>query len=197
MSSNFQGGAVAQQLGALRQLMQSLPPPSRPLVHQFWTGVRSALTSLGGEVQQLRDDLSRATAGASVQRPDTSQSVLAMRNQVDQVLQSEEEAVTEASDTVKKICTLPQGWALNYLKKIYSSQQNELDCWVSTHAQAHSTGYVKINLRNTPHPDPSVGGTIDAQPFLHQLAVVAKGQGARLRLTTPRKDGETMHVGAP
>ncbi len=52
--------------------------------------------------------------------------------------------------------------------------------------QAHPNGYQKINLRNTPQPLGDLtqpGRTIGSQPFVHQIAIVAQGNGPLLRAT--------------
>ena len=170
--------ATHRHLQSLRELMQQIPAQNRRAVNAFWGAVRQSLGDLEREIDSLRTQV-----GQSLPRPATTQSVNVIRDAVDGLLNYESRIAADSSNTVEAIADLPMLWALRLLERKRSIyDRNSIDCWVSTDAPAHGTGYVKVNLRNT--TDPTRGGLIGVQPWVHQISIVAKGEGPRLRLTT-------------
>lgn len=171
-------------LDSLRSLMSSLTPDQRGAAHQFWRGIRQALYDQDAEVNRLQAIVTSLAGSQPAPRPHTSQSVIAVRDAVENVIQTEAQLAADASTTIEEICDLDPTWALEFIRKqraIYI--QTELGCWVSGAVAGHSTGYVKVNMRNTRKPD-GTGAKFSSQPWIHQMGVVAGGNGYLLRLTT-------------
>lgn len=183
---------VRDQLENLNDLLKEVGREKAPAIHKFWKGVRGALQAQTDEIRQLREaqqTLARDTQSVvPAVRPDTSHSVnqlrLALDDQFDRLVQEAD----EASNTVEAIIALPQQWVQNYLSQRRShSHPSELGCWVSGNRPGHENGYVKLNLRNTTYPAGSArSGLIGVQPWEHQMTIVGKGEGERLRLATKR-----------
>jgi hypothetical protein len=169
------------QLQAVREFMSRLPADCRKAANEFWRQIRAALNEQDYIIHELRDQL-RNVAGGSVVRPRTSDSVNNFRWAVNDAMQLEAQRAGDASRTIEAICDLPMEWANNFI----SRQRDEsvdtygLGCWENRIVSGHSTGYVKFNMRNTVGP---MGSKLDVQPWAHQMAVVAQGNGAGLRLT--------------
>lgn len=178
--------SAQQHLASLRQLYQAVPPSARPIVTTFWKAVRDNLNSLEREINELQTQLSRVTSTPT--RPNTSASVNALRDAVEQAIVGTAQVAEDASETIEAICDLDIGWTIELLKR-YRQRTNATDCWMSNLAPGHPNGYVKVNLRNSPvpgNPDEKIG----VSPWLHQLAIIASGRGPTLRLTT----GAEFHV---
>lgn len=184
---NPAGGVVGRFLGPLREVLQQLDPPGRVAVNRFWGEVRRVIRGQEDEIQDLRRRLAQSTASrVLLPRPDTSNSVNDVRAAIDNELQVLAQYAPDASTTIETLVDIPMLWARDYLTRIRRpNRSGELDCWVSDNAPSHDTGYVKVNLRNTPWPAGSnKQGYMNVQPYVHQLAMVGKGEGDRLRLTT-------------
>lgn len=117
-------------------------------------------------------------------RPHTSDSLDAVRVAVNTAILNVAREADEGSTVIEEICDLDPAWARNFLmrqKHVLLCQQSELGCWVSGNAPSEKQ-YVKVNMRNTRRPGSN--NTFTTQPFGHQLAVVAAGNGQMLRLTS-------------
>jgi len=180
---------MAQKLlGALRELMMALSPEQRQAANSFWRDVRTALNEQDSEVQRLQAIVAAVSQGGpAAARPATSDSVNAVRDAIQQVITTEAQQAEEASATIEEICDLPMEWAHNFLQRqqnVVIGQAAGLGCWESGNVSGHETGYVKINMRNTVKPTGPQGQKFRCQPWIHQLGIVASGQGHLLRLTT-------------
>jgi hypothetical protein len=185
-SSSQLSPVVQQQLGLFVRLMRELPPDQRMRVHSFWRSVRDALKGQDAIIEELRNQLSKQPISSTPPpRPSSSLSLNLIRDVVEQVIVGEAQEAGDASSTVEGICDLPPEWALDFLQRHRSpTVRNELGCWLSGSVAGHTTGYVKINLRNTLKPGGAPGEKFTVQPWIHQLAVVAGGSGPLLRLTS-------------
>jgi hypothetical protein len=144
---------------------------------------------LENEVQQLQS--SSSSSAPSVPRPTTASSVQSVRENIDQALRDSGLSLTEISYTLEQIYDLDPAW----VRSVLENQRTMLDplgCWLSNTASAHPRGYTKLNLRNTKRPDDPMR-KIGCQPFFHQLAIVAKGEGAQL-LNTATSEYEVSHL---
>lgn len=177
MSSSDPTRLPASQTGQLRALVQALrqiPAEHRAPILGFWRSVREGFNQLEAELTRLRQVL----GSDPVERPPTTQSVIDARAAADVVHQELWE--DSSRETLRAIHNLPVDFARSQLQRIRSAtRRNDLDCWMTDNVAAHETGYVKVNLRNTQRP--GGGGKIGVSPWAHQLAIVAKGRGARLQ----------------
>ena len=185
--------AVRRLVGPLRELFSHLEPSQVRVVNEFWGNVRTALQAQAEENSSLRQALQqslqqqRAAVIPPAIRPDTANSVNQLRFLVDHDLQQLALSVgeDEASATVEKLVSVPFLWARAKLEERRIPVSHELGCWESAAAAAHNTGYVKVNLRNTPWPTGSGRqGFMEMNPFQHQLAIVGKGEAEKLLLTS-------------
>lgn len=166
--------------------MQALSPEQRSKANDFWRGVRQALTEQDTIIQELQ--LQVQAGGSQVvypDRPHSSNSLVALRDVVEQVLVTEAQLADDASLTIEEICDCPPQWAMEFIsrqKNNILSNNSELSCWLSGNVASHDNGYVKMNLRNTVRPNSVQKFTV--QPWGHQLGIVASGAGHLLRLTT-------------
>lgn len=196
-----------QHVSAFRELLIGASAAGRRGLNNFWGAVRLSLnqqeaqiTTLALQVQQLKEQIqtnvvggghsrgsSHSTAVQTPARPPTSNSVVAVRDAVQQSLVDDANAFDSASNTILDIADVPSAWATSYIsgKRTYTTS---LGCWLSSNAPAHRNGYQKTNLRNTAKPN--TGGKFTTQPFMHQLAIVAKGDGSLLRLCSDWTDSE-------
>jgi hypothetical protein len=172
--------------------MLSLPPQHRPALDNFWRLVRNSLNDQDQEILRLSALLGSATSAA---RPQTSDSVAAVRESVLQALEDEGLRTTEneVSKTLQAIWDLDPTEALSILTSRRIATTNALGCWFTSNAPAHRTGYQKVNLRNTLRRDGTLFG---CSPFYHQIAVVAAGNGAQL-LNAGGQDSEYQVCGVP
>jgi hypothetical protein len=111
-------------------------------------------------------------------RPGTSDSTTQARAGFTQQL-----GAAQHGDTFDNIAKITQAHA----QKIIEDEpctRNEIQCMLSTKASGHSNGYIRINLRNT-RSRINGAGLINCSPYLHQVAVIAKG-----RLNTLRAAGQ-------
>ena len=163
----------------MKQLLDVIPREHRVSVVQFWSSVRTTL----GELERANR---RLTDSPPIQRPGTSNSIRDIREIIDRAVRDVAVGVGEVSDTLEKIWNLDHLWVQEFLEG-QPKTGNGLGCWLSTLSPAHRNGYVKVNLRNTRRP-PTGDAVIGCNPFLHQLAVVAKGQGLQLLMTGRGKE---------
>jgi hypothetical protein len=70
---------------------------------------------------------------------------------------------------------------------------NECSCLLSTKASGHDNGYVRVNLRNTQSRLPG-RGNISCSPYLHQVAIIAKGELDTLRDTGKSGAHQVSHL---
>jgi len=159
--------------------MAVIPPRNRPALNSFWRLVRQSLNDQDDEIDRLRALLGPAT---SATRPDTSDSVVAVRDSVQAALHDQGLLVleTEVSDTLNAIWNMDPIQA-NQILGQRNSSSNSSGCWLSSNAAAHENGYQKVNLRNTWRMDGS--SKFGCSPFLHQVAAVAAGYGGQLLST--------------
>jgi hypothetical protein len=193
-SSSQKAAADPQIQEAVRSFFRSIrhDPTAVASANRFWTIIRRLLEAQADEVRSLQLELGNLQASQPIEppsRPGTSLSILSLRRAVDdemEVLANERRALEqEASTVVEEIGQLSPEWVGILLdRRRVPHLGGELGCWVSSTVPAHSTGYVKVNLRNTRHPQ-RPGEYFTTQPFQHQLGAVAKGQGPLLRLTCP------------
>lgn len=59
-------------------------------------------------------------------------------------------------------------------------------CWLSTRSPAHTSGYIKVNLRNTER--------IGFSPYIHQLSLIAVGRREELNLSLGDSDLQVSHL---
>ena len=178
---------VGELLPALRDFMFQLPPDQRATANNFWRRVRGALSEQASELSRLQAVVDSLSAGPSASRPPTSQSVIRLRDAVDQVIGLEARQAEDASATIEEICDLPVLWAMEFAQRQRSADNrlhpHELGCWESGNVAAHDNGYIKMNMRNTVKPG-AQGEKFRCQPWGHQMGIVAGGYGYLLRLTT-------------
>lgn len=154
-------------------MLQALPPQHRNTLHEFWRQVRHGFDDLDEQIRVLQHDPQPRPAS----RPSTSASVNNLREEFQVALDNEALQQQEASRTVEKIWDLDPTWVHNNLTKT-RVVSGAFGCWTSSNVEAHPSGYGKVNLRNTKRP--GTNEKIGCQPFIHQLAIVAKGQGQNL-----------------
>jgi hypothetical protein len=75
----------------------------------------------------------------------------------------------------------------------YRCSDGGVGCWMSATQPNRPGGYVKVNLSNTFHPDGS-GNKIGVSVYQHQLSVVARGNGAMLRLAGKGGRWDVSHL---
>jgi hypothetical protein len=183
MNPNDQPHAsVLRGLQQFRVLLRAVPAQFRAPVSEFWRVLRGELRDLVEQNEALR-------RGATIDRPPTTDSIIELRKAFDEEL-AQVGMDANASATVLAIRELPPAFVLKKLEEervnitgtsspFFSAGLTE--CWVSSLASGHERGYVKKNWRNTPHP--LTRQPIGANPYLHQLAVVAGGNGRLLAAT--------------
>jgi hypothetical protein len=105
------------------------------------------------------------------------------------------------SVVVAKIWNLDANWTMRYLMDLRDpvASRNELDCWISRLRSGHPNGYVKVNLHSTLRPGAPLDVVVGCQPYVHQLAVVARGGGAALlnaghEVASVRKSADRRHL---
>jgi hypothetical protein len=174
----------SSHLGALRQIMTQIPAENRRAMNDFWRLVRQSLDDQDAEIASLRAQLGPR---APVTRPQTSDSVAAIRDLVAQDLDNQAMANwfdedVEISSTIDSIWSMNPNEAMAYLRpRISHRVPNSLGCWFTDNQPAHLNGYQKLNLRNTRKPTGEVYGV---QPFFHQLAIIAGNRGRELLQTS-------------
>lgn len=158
---------------------------------------RRRLTELWRELRNtIEEQRARLAAapGAPPARPATTASVNEMREVLHQTLLAEANEVAEQSKTLETLRNIRPAWARNYILQYMepSARTNELGCWLSPNAPSSDKGYVKQNLRNTTYYQTGAPPRkLDINPYVHQLAAVAGGQGGLLPLTSlTRSEGE-------
>lgn len=217
--------AITNLLPMVTQLLGSLPQGSRAQGIRFWEEVRGQIVILEqsnirlraqNEVLQLSldaadaklatvtqalDDAVGSESCRTVSRPRTADSVDQSRYDLQALLDDESRLVLEVSSTVEQIWDLDPAWVRGRLHNDRESaaesedpRAQQLRCWVRPRDNAHVYGYTKVNWRNTNHPrDPT--RRIGCQPFRHQLAAVASGQGdSLLRTSGPEAADEVSHL---
>lgn len=183
--------AARSHLSGLQALLQAVPPQHRAPVTEFWRQVRDTLNQQDQEIAELRAQLG---PGAPASRPATRDSVVQIRStitaQLEQIGQSMAEG--DVSGTIESVWNMPPDVATSLLQSRRDSRQsNAFGCWFSANVPAHPMGYQKINLRNTRRSDGR--GTYGCQPWLHQLAIIAKGDGIQL-LNCSDHNGPPTHT---
>jgi hypothetical protein len=156
-------------------------------LQDLWRQVRDALNEQSREIVTIRS-LANSARFPLPPRPPTSDSVEQCRQAVVLAVREAAAEVQNASSTVQVLQTIPPQWASDYLKRKYltTASVSSLGCWICPLAPAHPNGYIKVNLRNSTCPT-NPNGTerkLGIEPWLHQLAVVGKGEGDMLALTT-------------
>lgn len=192
---------VSEFINDSRAVHLALPVARRPLFENFWSRVRGRILELCRQnaalSQQVRD-LQRVSAPiSSAPRPDSSSPTIQGRVDNRAVMN----AATEGSDpsaTIASIHDLPAHWVRARLQADRrATEENreerwaQLGCWMAAESSNHTYGYTKVNWRNTYRPDSH--RRIGSQPFRHQLAVVARGEGADLLRTVDGGGYEVSH----
>ena len=212
---------VAEFLVGVRAVQLHLPQQHRAHFTGFWNSVRNRIADLGtrlnNQVRQNGDlmtqnsslqtqvtNLQQAQARArttslppsSAPRPPTSGSDT--QNRADARAEIEDVSNQTASTTIESIRSLPVQFVRTRLwnsRNTAAEQSNakwaSLGCWMTGESTNHPYGYTKINLRNTPNPNGS--GNIGVQPFRHQLAIVAGGNGQDLLHTVTSGTYQVSH----
>jgi len=156
--------------------MRSLPQEQRAQFHEFWRDIRMGFDQLDETIEQLTGRPPTAS------RPSTSHIVNSLRDEYAELIEDQSLRDVSASETVEKIWDLDPVFVMDKLqerrKSVIPVKMAELECWWTGNKPCHNTGYVKMNLRNTINPD--TNQVIDAEPFIHQLSIIAKGEGVRL-----------------
>src|ERR1700712_714794 len=194
---------AAQHLNGFRELLLNASATGRQALVAFWADVRQSLNDQDATIQghlntihQLQQQISAPAvvaapaAIATPLRPNTSNSVQAIRDTIEQALQNEGSYFEDASATIEEIYNLDPTWVRNLLVQhtnLLVAQTTPLNCWFNNSVAAHNTGYKKLNMRNTRRPGAPLVTTFTCQPYYHQLAAVAAGLGVNLRLTTDGK----------
>jgi hypothetical protein len=200
--------AISRHLTGLHDLLCSLNPEQHAKAHEFWRAVRQTITDQDTEIHALRstiDGLQQQLVAAAnalnaqprtvvaPPRPASSASVYDLRQQIDDMFQQQALQEPDASATIEAIADIDPAWAKTFLEKqIDRSKSSVIGCWFQGNVPKHPTGYCQVNMRNTIKP-----GTHDkfrVAPFVHQMAVVARGEGNRLRLTARDRSGERYEV---
>lgn len=180
---------IARGVTKLREALAAIPPQHRGPVAAFWQALR-------GELKALLDQNTALRTGTTAARPPTTDSINDLRLAFDNELTQTGQLVSEdeTSTTVEAIWDLPPDWVMSRLENDATQHQQAspyfssvvTSCWLAGNAPAHRNGYQKKNLRNSLRPGhnvPPQRRLIGCQPWLHQLAIVAKGQGVQLTLT--------------
>jgi hypothetical protein len=186
---------VAQHSGSLRRLINSLGVDGRGRFLAFWKDVRKSLNNQDATItaqQAYIAQLQRPSPIAPPARPRSSNSVVAIRQAMEQDMQAKAYLLmSRASRTVRSIYNLDPAWALNFVNEQRNENiRHELNCWMSGNAAAHPNDYTKINMRGTYMPGSNPPRKFPAQPFGHQMGIVAGGYGHMLLLTFPGGDYE-------
>lgn len=198
MSSQQQHhGTVLQWARQFAIIRASIPEEQQKSLETLWRSIRQALNTQHAEIDEIRRIA--ATARFTLpERPPTSNSVEECRAAVGRALDDAAAEVGEASAIAFVLKDLDPSWTRDLVKRLYCTPltTTKLGCWISKLAPAHPNGYIKVNLRNTPYkPQPEQPERkLGIQPFLHQLAIVGKGQGLRLPLTTGAGGYEVSHL---
>lgn len=191
-SSGDAGRDVSALLPQVRDVMQAMPANQRVVFNRFWTTVRETLRGSQNEIDELRETVTALRGGASISRPPTSNSVVALRNAMDRAMADEASFELTSAD-IEEARGLPPNWLRNHLTGMrIDGGRHPLGCWTSRNAPS-SGGYVKTNLRNTRHPlfpNRKIGINV----YVHQLAVIAAGRGNQLAMTRPGGGFEVSHL---
>jgi len=185
----------------LRRVLLPIPVHLRGPVAQFWGVVRNTLTSLIAENERLIENIPVHTTGGrpgteEIPRPDTTESTQIIRDTLDGALADLGVGVESTSAAVEAIWDIDRDWMRRWLMEKRSGiaeaahDPKRLGCWISGNAPHDPPkSYVKFNMRNTGDPRPGKTGTLNVQPFSHQLAAVAAGFGAELRMASKTAGG--------
>lgn len=186
-SGGLTNAVIAEWARRIQLLCTRLPTAERGDLYQLWRAIRDFLTAHVREIQQPS-------------RPSTSNSVMEFRDRVGLLLDQSAVEITNASETIRSIQGLRPGWAQDMVDLHYripgeTRIVQSTGCCISLKQPSHK-GYHKLNLRNTWYREQGQADRlISAQPFLHQLVVVGKGEGLRLPLTSG--PNAAYHVGTP
>lgn len=194
--STASGGDAGRDVSALlpqvRAVMQAMPADQRVVFNRFWATVRETLRGSQNEIDELRETVTALRGGVSISRPPTSNSVLALRDAMDQAM-AEEARLGITSNDIQVAQGLPAHWLRNHLTGMRNDGgRHPLGCWLSGNAPS-SGGYVKSNLRNTKHPLHS-NRKIGINVYVHHLAIIASGRGNQLGVAGSRGSHEVSHL---
>lgn len=190
------GGVRIKSQQELFNMTQSLidasPQGVKGRLQLLWQDMRRALDAQNTEVNNLRQQLARATNTAPAARPNTAVAVQNVRFGVEQAMNAAARLTLDEEAVTDKLAEMDPDYARNKLHALRDSTarnlpggtdrpgNNPLGCWL-TPINQESRG--KVNLRNSAKPAHLGGGVWDMQPWRHQLAAVASGQGGQLPLT--------------
>lgn len=183
---------VARHFSGLRRLVGSLDSNAKGKILEFWGDIRQSLNDQDATIttqQAYIAQLQRPSPITPTDRPGTSNSVIAIRQVTEQDMQDKAYLlIRKASKTVGSIYNIDPQWALEFVKKQRNQNiPHELNCWMSGNAAAHPNRYTKMNMRGTYIPESNPPRKFPAQPFGHQMGIVAGCQGHKLLLTTSGK----------
>lgn len=194
-------------LPKFKACLQQIEPPARVHVNELWSFIRSAMIGIeekllaaNEEVFDLKTSMNAARPKQdriSVTRPPTRESIEAMRAQMDDAMYRRASTSDATSDTIEAIFDIPAQYALEALHDV-AYTVTKLGCWESPSGEEGS--YVKKNWRNSNHPlgrrnaNADKGIKIGCQPSLHQVAVIAAGQGMNLRVASTHGTHHVSHL---
>lgn len=176
--------AITRAVGLVRTVFSQLPVECRPIVAQFWQDVRDIIL-------RLEDDLQRATAGPPAPRPTTSDSVDQVRQAISDELVRQSVTLPDTGSTIDEIYALDPAWVEGKLRSLRNQQRPALGCWETNIHSGHPSGYKRVNWRNTKIPGSR--HNFSGMPYLHQLAVVADGNGVLLLRTAREWDDPDVY----
>ncbi len=178
------------------------------MLANLWQHVRVTITGLEGEVVDLEAQVVRRSASRSasadvastVSRPDTTESVLQRRQALESSM--DDLAAGQVPEAVvAAIKDLPPAWVEGKLQGYRSRTREDasdtrfgpqgLGCWFPSQESGHPRGYTRVNWRNSVAPN---GARIGVNPYLHQLAAVARGLGSRLLLAQQHGTHHVSHL---
>ncbi|KAK0637681.1 hypothetical protein DIS24_g10583 [Lasiodiplodia hormozganensis] len=125
-------------------------------------------------------------------RPEATESSILVRNAFEEAILDDLDEITELSNNVAVLQTLPSKWCEGQLlafRQKYGgdtpSARGELDCWTAPNKATSEAGklYRKINWRNTQHPSRS-GEAIGVNVYAHHVGAVAAGFANSLPLVS-------------
>lgn len=175
--------SIIQEISPLVGTLHSAVPQgnsARPAVDTFLSGLRPVISRADNEVRNLRQQVNTLAQ----LRPATTETAQDDRFRLRDALEDAGLRAEEGSTTIEvllsRVTPVFAEQQLRRLKSFVPTFINDIGCWMSSNVSGHPNGYLKVNLRNTVIS----GSKLDIQPWAHQLAVVASGEGASLRLTS-------------
>jgi len=142
---------VTAHIDNFRRLLLTVDATARQGLNSFWRDVRQSLndqdgiiTTLRQQVTQLQQNNQHPIVIQAPARPDTTDSVDAIRRTVEIALQNDALQAHDASNTLEEICDLDMIWVRNFLlthKNGPRSAASKLDCWMNFNSSMLSIIY--------------------------------------------------------